>query len=222
MTIDAVMALAAGEGKRMHPLSIKTPKPLLTIGGEPLLRRALAPFLDFGRIIVNGHYKKEQLRDWLAKELPQARFSDESRRLDSGGGVKNALKWLPRTFFVVNGDSFLDGSPIAAMRRAWDGKKMDALLLLHHPRSGAVGYKGRGDYSLESDSRLTGGGDLAFTGVQILSRRPFAAVSDVFPLRQLYDSAEAAGRLYGLVYSRRWYHVGDPQTLQLLNRADDL
>ena len=225
MTTNAVMALAAGEGKRMMPLSLDKPKALIAVKGVPILWRALVHFRDFGQIVVNGYHEKERIRRWLAENLPQAEFSGETDRLGSGGGVKNALRLLPNTFFVVNGDSFLDASPVAAMLEAWNPAKMDALLLLHHPRRNAIGYRESGDYSLSDDNRLTRSsreGASAFAGVQILTSGMFASTPKAFPLNLLYERAEAAGRLYGLPHSGWWYHIGDPQALELVESGDDL
>jgi len=222
--ITSAMVLAAGLGTRMRPLTDDRPKPLIALAGRTLIDRVLDHLQAAGvtRIVVNIHYKGEMIAAHLAGR-PGIVLSPEETRLETGGGVRNALPHLgDGPFFVVNSDAvWLDGpSPILArMMRCWDDASMNALLLLQ--RTAAIrGDVGQGDYFLDSEGRARRRQEsrvapYLFAGVQILHPRLFADAPDgAFSLNLLYDRAEAAGRLHGLVHDGEWYHVGTPAQRQ--------
>ncbi len=96
---------------------------------------------------------------------------------------------------------------------------MDAVLLLQRTAT-AVGYEGSGDYFLDptGSPRRRGEAEVApylFAGIQLLHRRLFDGVRPRFLADRLYDRAEAAGRLRGIVHDGEWYHVGTPEGLAL-------
>ena len=223
--ITTAMVLAAGLGTRMKPLTETRPKPLIPLAGKTLIDRVLDHLNATGivEIVVNTHYKAEMLEMHLAKRDGVV-FSPEPDLLETGGGVKNALPQLGSSaFFVVNSDAvWLDGSTPALQRmmRAWDEEKMDALLLLQ--RTVAVrGPAGRGDFFLDSDGYVARRQERAiapylFAGIQILHPRLFKDAPDgAFSLNLLYDQAEEAGRLRGIVHDGEWYHVGTPEQREI-------
>ncbi|MCX8508881.1 MAG: nucleotidyltransferase family protein, partial [Rhodobacteraceae bacterium] len=102
---------------------------------------------------------------------------------------------------------------------AWDGARMDALLLLV-PRARAVGHRGAGDFLLGANGRLTRGPGLVYSGAQLLRTGGLAAIADpVFSLNRLWDRMLAEGRLYGLVHPGGWCDVGRPDCIPL---AEDM
>ncbi len=223
--ITTAMVLAAGLGTRMKPLTETRPKPLIPLAGKTLIDRVLDHLNASGvaEIVVNTHYKAEMLEMHLAKRDGVV-FSPEPDLLETGGGVKNALPQLGNSaFFVVNSDAvWLDGPTPALQRmmRAWDEEKMDALLLLQ--RTVAVrGPAGRGDFFLDSDGYVARRQERAiapylFAGIQILHPRLFNGAPDgAFSLNLLYDQAEEAGRLRGIVHDGEWYHVGTPEQREI-------
>lgn len=133
----AAMVLAAGLGERMRPLTLEKPKPLLEVGGRTLIDWTLDRFAEFGiaKVVVNTHYKAEQLRDHLAARNDlDIRISHEPERLETGGGVKRALVHFGNSpFYVANADSvWLDGPTptLGRLAKLWDPDRMDVLLLL--------------------------------------------------------------------------------------------
>lgn len=223
------MVLAAGRGLRLRPLTNATPKPLVRVAGKPLIDYALDLLVSAGvrDVVVNAHHLAAQIDAHIAgyaknHTAPAFHVSHEAELLETGGGV---LKALPRLgtepFFVLNSDVILrDGATpaLARLADAFNDGVMDALLLLQ-PVERAQGYDGQGDYLIEADGRLVSKGQRAsapfvFTGTQILSPRLFAgAPSGAFSLKRLYDRAEAAGRLFGIVHDGAWLHVGTPSAL---------
>ena len=224
------MVLAAGLGKRMRPLTETVPKPLIEVGGRAMLDRALDRLEAFGidGVVVNSHYLGDLIETHLAtRSSPRTSVSREEILLDTGGGVAHALDRLGESpFFAVNADiAWLDGPTPALERlaRGWDDTAMDALLLMHRC-VGAYGYDGRGDYFMDPDGALhrRAARDVSpyvFTGVQILHPRLFdGAPEGPFSLNLLYDRAESAERLFGIVHDGEWFHVGTPAALRT---ADD-
>jgi len=221
------MVLAAGLGLRMRPITLTLPKPLIPIGGRTMLDRALDALQAHGldHVVVNAHYLPEAIeRHMAARRLavaasPPLTVIVEPERLETGGGVTNALPLLGEgPFFVVNGDVLWRDGPLptlAELARAWDGERMDALLLLH-PLATAIGYDGPGDFFRSDDGRLVrrppdGRAPFLFAGLQIVHSRLFeGAPAGAFSLNVLYDRAIASGRGFGVVHRGGWCHVGTP------------
>jgi MurNAc alpha-1-phosphate uridylyltransferase len=219
------MALAAGLGTRMRPLTETRPKALIEVGGRSLLDHALDRLDAAGveRVVVNIHHLGDMLERHLAsRRRPEISLSREKILLETGGGVVQALPSLgDRPFFVTSTDVvWIDGAMPALSRlaAAWDDARMDALLLVY-PVEGALGYAGRGDFTMAADGRLErrakdGDAPYLFTTVQMLHPRLFEGLEvSVFSLNVVYDRAIASGRLYGLVHDGIWAHVGTPEVL---------
>lgn len=227
------MVLAAGLGERMRPLTDKLPKPLIKVRGRAMIDTILDRLAAAGveEAVINLHHLGGMIEDHLKdRAVPRIRYTREAERLETGGGVRNALPLLGEgAFFVVNGDvSWLDGYTPALHRltEAWDEARMDALLLVHSTAH-AVGYEGRGDFILRADGRLRRRQErevapFVFAGVQILHPRLFAGAPDgPFSLNRLYDRAEKAERLWGLRHDGEWFHIGTPEQLAEVEEALD-
>jgi MurNAc alpha-1-phosphate uridylyltransferase len=229
---DSAMVLAAGLGKRMHPLTIDRPKPLVEVAGKRLIDYAFDRLRSakVSRAVVNVHYLAEQVEVWARSQTaPQIVISDERQGLlDTGGGICKALEHLgPAPFFVLNSDSFwLDGTipALERLRRAWDGTQMDSLLLLS-PQESAVGYDGTGDFHRDAGWRLTRRqpGEPApfiYAGCHLVAPSLFAtAPRGAFSMNLLWDAALARGRLFGLVHDGLWIHVGRPESIAYAERT---
>ena len=221
MSPRAAMIFAAGLGTRMGALTANRPKPLIEVGGRPLIDQALHHAKGAGAdpIVVNVHYKADQLRAHLARE--PVRIADETERLlETGGGLKAALPLLgPGPVWTLNSDAAWSGpNPLAALARAW-APGMEALLLLI-PRERALGHAGRGDFDLDATGRLARGTAFVYAGAQILRTEGLAEIPEtVFSLNRLWDRAAARGGLFGLVHEGGWCDVGRPENLPL---AEDL
>ena len=221
------MVLAAGYGERMRPLTLRMPKPLVTLAGRPLLDHVLDRLAGAGvkTAIVNVHYLPEQLEAHLAArkgKQPETLVSDERGvLLDTGGGTKKALPLLGHgPFFIHNADSaWSEGATPALPRmlRLWNPAAMDCLLLLA-PAATSIGYAAKGDFSMAPDGRLARRGEevvpFAFAGVSLCDERLFKdSPEGKFSLNLLWDRALAKGKLYGMRLDGRWMHVGTPDAL---------
>ena len=225
-TPTTAMVLAAGLGTRLRPITDGMPKPLVRIRGRALLDHAIDRLATAGveTVVVNVHYRADQIIAHLAaRKSPRIVISEEQDLLETGGGVGKALPLLGEYFYVVNADVFwLNGKvpALARLARTWLDAEMDALLLLQRTTT-AIGYDGHGDYFLDplGVPRRRREGQIApllFAGVQLLHRRLFAGIGELpakFSLTRLYDGAQEARRLRGIVHDGEWYHIGTPAGL---------
>jgi MurNAc alpha-1-phosphate uridylyltransferase len=226
------MVLAAGLGTRMRPFNGQLPKPLVRVGGKSLIDYVLDRLAAQGveRAVVNVHHLADQIERHLAqRRQPKIVISDErSELLGTGGGVVKALPQLgDAPFFHVNSDTiWIDGVKpnLARLAEAFDGARMDALLLLA-PAASSTGYSGRGDFSMAADGGLMRPGErevvpFVYAGAAILTPAFFAgAPPGVFSMSPLFDRAADAGRLCGLRLEGVWMHVGTPEAIQAAEKT---
>ncbi len=229
--VENAMVLAAGLGLRMRPITDKIPKPLVELGGVPLIDRALDLLVESGvkKAVVNLHYLGGMIEAHLKRrKAPKIEFSkEEDQLLDTGGAVSQALPMLGEDpFFVVNADIAWTDSGVPALNRlreAWDDRSMDALLMLH-PVSSATGYDGNGDYNITEAGQLSRRSaqrtaPYVFTGLQILHPGLFrGSRPKKFPMTELYDQAQYKDRLKGLIHVGDWHHIGTPAGLTAAER----
>lgn len=226
------VVLAAGLGKRMRPLTDTIPKPLVPLAGRPMLDHVLDRLAAAGitKAVVNVHYLAGQIERHLrGRSQPQIVISDErDALLETGGGVVRALPLLGHGPFVIhNSDSvWIEGaqSNIARLLDAWDGERMDALMMLA-PSKGSLGYDGRGDFHLDDKGRIrrrapNETAPYVFAGVSIIKPELFdGEVERAFSLNIVWDRIIAANRLSAIVLDGIWMHVGTPEALHDANAA---
>ncbi|MEO5807699.1 nucleotidyltransferase family protein [Devosia sp.] len=219
-----VMLLAAGLGKRMQPLTLTTPKPLIPVAGMPLIERAMFNARAEGakRFIANTHYLAEQV---IAHFAGGIKISREETLLGIGGGIKQALPMLHADpFLVMNTDAFWPAgadAPMGRMIEKFDASGSDIVLLCVHPAR-ATGFGRSHDFCLDPRGNITNdfGAPVIYGGVALLSKSIFAGTPDgPFSLYPLFEKALERGTLQGIALNAPWYHVGDPQGLALAEQA---
>lgn len=212
-----LMIFAAGFGTRMRDLTATCPKPLIKVAGKPLLDHALdlAAEVEAGPVVVNTHYLADQIAQHLQNR--PIRISEERRQiLETGGGLRKALPLLgDGPVMTLNSDAVWTGqNPLGQLAAAWDGARMDALLLLL-PAQNALGHNGNGDFLLAGDGRIVraaGQPGLVYLGAQILKPDGLAQIdTEVFSLNLLWNEMIAQGRAYGIVHQGGWCDVGRPE-----------
>ncbi|GHU40022.1 mannose-1-phosphate guanylyltransferase [Betaproteobacteria bacterium] len=219
------MILAAGRGERMRPLTDTTPKPLLPVGGKPLivwhLERLAAA--GFRHVIINVSHLGDQflnvLGDGAAWNLHIVYSPEPPGALETAGGVARVLPLLgEQPFLLINGDIFCDWDPAQALTMPFLDKQAHLLLVdnpTHHPQ---------GDFNLGRDGKIGGERDernnaLTFAGIGIYSPRLFAGVEADRPakLAPLLYAAAAKGLVTGERFDGQWVDVGTPERLILLD-----
>jgi MurNAc alpha-1-phosphate uridylyltransferase len=229
---ETAMVLAAGQGKRMRPISATTPKPLVRIGDRALIDHCLDGLAEAGvkRAVVNVRHLADQIVMHLKdRPSPKVTISDETdAELETGGGVKRALPLLGHGAFLLrNSDSFwLEGvrPNLQWLAGGWDESRMDGLLLLASTVK-AVGYSGRGDFTLDADGRLARRQErriapFVYAGAAIFSPKLFAnSPEGRFSLNVLFDQAIEAKRLFGVRLDGIWISVENPGAIEAATRA---
>jgi len=158
--INKAMILAAGFGKRLHPLTLECPKPLLKIGSETLLSNTLK-FLEhfkFSQVVINVHYLGEQIINYINKNkfnLNITIVEEKEKILDTGGGVMNSIKHFSNDpFLIINPDTIWRLAYIKEL------KKMESVffsnpdikcLLLVVDKKQSFDQSFRGDFNLEKN-----------------------------------------------------------------------
>lgn len=215
------MILAAGRGERMRPLTDHCPKPLLPVGGKPLIvwhleRLAAAGFRD---LVINHAHLGELLETALGdghRFGVRIRWSPEPPgALETAGGIRHALPLLGEApFLVVNGDIFVDWD-FARARTLLGATDDAALVLVDNPPQ----HPG-GDFALRGDRLSNDPAErLTFAGIGVYRPAMFAELADNTPakLAPLLRHAADAGRLAGTRHRGRWEDVGTPERLAALD-----
>ena len=219
------MILAAGIGERMRPLTDRTPKPLLQVGGKPLIEHHIARLAaaGYGELVINVSHLADQIVDFCgdgARWGVRVFYSREDAPLETAGGIQRALPMLgEQPFLVVNGDIWTDFN-FAQLRGYRPAREETAHLVLvknpaQHPR---------GDFLLDPDgwvrARPDGKIGLTYAGVGVFTARFFSGVpAGKLALRPLLDSAIRQSHLTGEYHPGNWEDVGTPQRLAALDEA---
>ena len=212
------MILAAGLGTRMRPLTDKTPKPLLKVGGIPLIvwhieRLAHDGFTD---IVINiahlGYQIPEALGDGSEWGV-NITYSDEQEEgaLESAGGIVKALPLLgDEPFVVLNGDVWTDYD-FQDHRKLADGI-LAHLVLVPNPE-----HNPEGDFALE-DNKVVDAKQYTFSGIGYYSQKLFEGVPyGKSALAPLLRAAMKEGKVTGELYEGEWLDIGTAERLELLN-----
>ena len=215
------MILAAGEGRRMRPLTLTTPKPLLQVGGRALLEHHLLNLKasGFTHIVVNAAYLGRQIIEFCGDGSQwglSISVSLEGAPLETAGGILNAMALLgDDPFLVVNGDVWMP-YPFGDLK---DVKLTPAgahLVLVDNPA-----HNVSGDFSLaQGVVQPRAENPLTFSGVALYDPAFFQGCVPGFrPLKPLLDQAIDRGVVTGEHWSGAWQDVGTPERLATLDAA---
>ena len=222
------MILAAGEGRRMRPLTDETPKPLLQVGGVPLLERHLLGLRDAGvnDVVVNASYLGEQIAAFCGdgdRWGLRIEVSREAAPLETAGGIIEALPLLGEApFLVVNGDVYCDYPLKRLIDRPIESGQGHLVLVdnpAHHPEGDFRLVDGTVQQPEDTVSADAGPGNtLTFSGIALYAADFFAGYErGKRALKPLFDEAILQGRLSGERFAGVWSDVGTPERLAALN-----
>ncbi len=199
--------LAAGLGTRLRPLTDHTPKPLLPVGGRPLLDHVLDHARAHGheRVVVNAHWLAPQIEAW-ARHRPGVTVSVEPGILGTGGGLKNAADLLAERFVVLNGDILCDVDLTALL-----GVDAPAVMAVR-PREGRHTPIAVRDGRVTGIAGVVGDADGAwhFTGVHAMNRAELWRVpaGEACIIRTAYKELVAQGAVGAWVHPGIWTDIG--------------
>ena len=235
--IDVAMIFAAGRGERMRPLTDVTPKPLLEVGGKPLIVWQIEALARAGirRIVINHAWLGEQIPAYLgdgSRYGVQLYYSAERAALETAGGIAQVLPILIElsahsVFLAVSGDVYTDYDYAQLHGKAAELARSEQpqmfLVMVDNPD-----FHAQGDFALEGE-RLLALNDpmrsdaaraLTFGNIGLYDMREFAAIQacEKVAMSPYYRQAIEQGRAQGVFFDGLWENVGTPEQLSQLNR----
>jgi len=218
--IKKAMILAAGFGKRIRPLTLNCPKPLLKIGTETLLSNTLKFLESFGikQVVINVHYKREQIIDYINKkkfDLVINIINEKEKILDTGGGVLNALKHFSNeSFIVINPDTIWNLyylSELKLMEKLFSEDEKNKCLLLVVNKKKSFDKSFKGDFNLTNNlinRKKKDNLNLIYTGLQIFKNDAFLGLEEkIFSMNKIWDKLMKNNELYGFESNIDFLHV---------------
>jgi MurNAc alpha-1-phosphate uridylyltransferase len=227
MKINKAMILAAGLGKRMLPLTKKTPKPLITIGSKNLLERSIELLIKIGinELVINTHYLSQEIDNFLNTknyEIP-INVTQEQELLDTGGGILNSTKRFENNpFYVLNPDTVWNKNyfeELKILENSYLENNKPILLLVDKKISHDKSFKG--DFSFKKDKYITreATNQYIFTGAQIINRSIFEGIKKkVFSMNLVWDKMMKEKKLLGQESNQTFFHVNNIKVYEELNK----
>ena len=208
--INKAMILSAGFGKRLHPLTLKKPKPLLSIGKETLLSNSLKFLELFGvkEVIINVHYLGQQIVDYINKNkfnLSIKIVEEKGKILDTGGGILNAIQHFPNSpLLIINPDTIWNSyylKELKLMEKLFlENQKIKCSLLVVNKKK-SFDQSIKGDFNLKNYLiRRNDKNNLKYiyTGLQIIKPEIFVNVNTrIFSMNKIWNNLIKVNELYG-------------------------
>ena len=218
--IKKAMILAAGFGKRIHPLTLKSPKPLLKIGDETLLSNTLKFLELFGikQVVINVHYLGEQIVNYINKNkfnLTISMVKEKDKILDTGGGVLNAIGYfLNDPFLIINPDTIWNSyylKELKLMEKSFFENKKNKCFLLVVNKEKSFDQSFKGDFNLKNNLINRKHSDnlkYIYTGLQIIKPKVFSGYDvRVFSINKIWDKLIERNELHGMESNIDFLHV---------------
>ena len=227
--IKKAMILAAGFGKRIHPLTLKHPKPLLKIGKETLLSNTLKFLKLFGikQAVINVHYLEEQIVDYISRnkfDLTVTVVKEKDKILDTGGGVLNAIQHFSNLpFLIINPDTIWNLhylKELKLMEKSFFENKKNKCSLLVVNKKKSFDQSFKGDFNLENNLISRKNRDdlnYIYTGLQVIKPEVFSDLdARVFSINRIWDKLIETNELHGIESNIDFLHVSTPDIYKSL------
>ena len=225
MKISTALVLCAGYGKRLNPLTLKNPKPLLKLNNLTLLENTinLIKKLGINKIKLNTFYLKDQIKIFIEEKNFDVKIEiieDGNEILDTGGGIFNMINSLNEdNFMVFNPDTVwsIDYlNCIKEMENFYLSKKIQNILMVVN-KDLSFDKNLKGDFYL-FDNQLNKKklNQYIFTGCQIISKKLFASIKNKsFAILQIWNDLIKENKLYAYESKNKFYHITD---LEIYNK----
>ena len=218
--IKKAMILAAGFGKRIHPLTLDLPKPLLEIGKETLLSNTLKflELLEIQEVIINVHYLSEKIIDYIKKNKFKIKIKlieEKGKILDTGGGILNAIDNFSNSpFYIVNPDTVWNKNyleEIKLMEKFFYNNKSNRCTLLVVNKKKSFDKSMKGDFNLANNiinRKDNHNLKYIYTGLQIISPEIFKNINtQIFSINKIWNKLIENNELYGIESNIDFLHV---------------
>ena len=220
MKIKTALILCAGFGKRLNPLTIEKPKPLLEVNGITLLENTinLVKSLNISNIKINSYYLKDQIRNFISNKKFNINIEiveDGIEILDTGGGILNLVKKSKEEHFLVfNPDTiwnFKYADTIREMENFYFKNKIENLLMVvNKDKSFDKRFKGDFDLKIDHLTKDEKVNNYIFTGCQIINKNLLLKFDDKnFSITKIWNNLINQNKLYGFKSLNEFVHVTD-------------
>ena len=217
MKINTALILCAGYGKRLNPLTLEKPKPLLKINAITLLDNCVNLIRSSGlkKVIVNTFYLKEKIETFIRlknSDLNIQIIDDGKKILNTGGGILNMINSSDETnFLTLNPDTVWNKNyvkTIKNMEKFYFSKKIKNILLLVS-KDLSFDKKLKGDFNLlENIVKKKNQNDLIYTGCQIINKSLFDSYSvNNFSITSIWNELISKNELYGYESLEEFHHL---------------
>ena len=217
MKINTALILCAGYGRRLNPLTLKEPKPLLKINEITLLENCinLIKFIGLKKVIINTFYLKEKIENFIKLkkfDLDIQIIDDGEKILNTGGGILNMINSSDESnFLTFNPDTIWNknyAEVINNMEKFYFSKDIQNVLLLANKKL-SFDKKLKGDFNLlENVIKKNPQNDLIYTGCQIINKSLFESfLVNSFSISRIWNELIKKNELYGYESFEEFYHL---------------
>ena len=217
MKINTVLILCAGYGRRLNPLTLEKPKPLLKINEITLLENCinLIKFLGIKKVMINTFYLNKEIENFISVKkfnLDIQIINDGKEILNTGGGILNMINSSNELdFMTLNPDTVWDknyADVVQNMEKFYFSNRIKNILLLAN-KNLSFDKKLKGDFNLvDNKIKRSDQNDLIYTGCQIINKSLFESYSvNNFSISEVWNELIAKNNLYGYESSEKFYHL---------------
>ena len=226
MRINTAFILCAGFGKRLNPLTLDTPKPLIKLNNITVLETCINLIENLGiqKITLNTFYLKDQIHDFINNKKFKSKISiieDGESILDTGGGIKNMMKHTNEdNVLIFNPDTIWKKNyfnEIIEMENMYFSKKLKNILLLVKKEL-SFDKNLNGDFDLKENLIIKDNErKFIYTGCQIINKKLLSDYKDKnFPITNVWNDLIKKKELYGFETDNDFYHLTDLETFRKL------
>ena len=226
MEINTALILCAGYGKRLNPITLSKPKPLIQINNTTLLQNTLNLVTSLGvkNILINSFYLREKIEEYVANlNLNLNIISDGNKILDTGGGILNLINNSKKNdFLVFNPDTLWNDSYIAEIQNMekfyFENKIKNILLVVEKSKS--FDQRINGDFFLKNNIlNKSFDKNFIFTGCQILNKSIFENYKvETFSMNKIWHEMISKNQLYGHQSIGKFTHLTDIEIYKKLTK----
>jgi len=227
MKVNTALILCAGYGKRLNPITLKTPKPLLKLNNISMLENCINLIISLGikKILINTFHLSHEIFNFLKSKNFSVEIEvieDGKKILDTGGGILNMISHSnDENFLIFNPDTLWTESyknEIDKMQNLYFKKKLKNILLLTNKKL-SFDKNLNGDFELKNHllKKQNDKKDLIYIGCQILNKDLFRDYKVVnFSIKDLWDEQLKKCELNGFESFNKFYHLTDLKTFKKL------
>ena len=227
MKINTAIILCGGFGKRLNPITLKTPKPLIELKNITMLENCINTIIDLKikKVLINIFHLGEQISNFIKEKkfpIDIEIIKDGDKILNTGGGILNMMNCSQdENFLIFNPDTLWIKdyvSEIDKMESYYFQNNLDNILLVVNKRL-SFDQKLKGDFNMIDNilKKKDGDKNFIYIGCQILNKNLFRQYKvESFPINEIWNSLLIQEKLNGLESLNKFYHLTNLETFKKL------